>query len=276
MSIFIPRRTRRLAGFAALMAVWTGSALEAWDRFDGPATGDPEVVGSYSAGCIIGAEALPTDGGGWQVIQLGRNRFYGHPELIRFIGDLSHEVEARGLGLVTVGDIAQPRGGPMVQDHASHQVGLDVDIYLRLDLPRLPLEDRESVELHHVVDIEARRVNEHFGPAQAELLRLAASDPRVGRIFVNPPIKRAMCELEWEDRAFLGTLRPWFGHSRHMHVRLNCPQGSSDCVAQPPPPAGDGCGEELTSWLRDAELVPAPSSGSRRPPPLPPRCEALL
>ena len=34
-----------------------------------------------------------------------------------------------GLGF-SVGDMSQPRGGPMVTGHSSHQIGLDVDIWL--------------------------------------------------------------------------------------------------------------------------------------------------
>ena len=31
---------------------------------------------------------------------------------------------------ILVGDMSQPRGGPMLTGHASHQVGLDADIWL--------------------------------------------------------------------------------------------------------------------------------------------------
>ena len=35
-----------------------------------------------------------------------------------------------------VGDISQPRGGPMFTGHASHQIGLDADVWLT------PMPDR--------------------------------------------------------------------------------------------------------------------------------------
>ena len=114
--------------------------------------------------------------------------------------------------------------------------GLDVDIYFRLDLPPLPHAEREDLDLPSMVDREQRALDERFGEPQVELLRLAATDPDVARIFVNPRIKRAMCELPWQDRRFLRRLRPRFGHGDHMHVRLDCPASSADCIAQAEPP----------------------------------------
>jgi penicillin-insensitive murein endopeptidase len=46
-----------------------------------------------------------------------------------------------------------------------------------------------------------------------------------------------------------------------MHVRLACPPGSSECVAQEPPPEGDGCGAELQSWFDDRSWM---SAGTKR------------
>ena len=246
-----------------------------WDDVDGPAVGEPESIGRYAAGCMIGAARLPPDGTGYQAVRLERNRHYGHPELVRFIETLAQGAESAGLGLLPVGDMSQPRGGPMIEAHASHQVGLDVDIYFRLDLPRLPQEERgEELELPSLVNDEPLQLDAGFGDAQAEMLRLAASDPNVARIFVNPLIKQAMCERQWQDRSFLRRLRPWFGHGDHMHVRLGCPPGNADCVAQAEPPPGDGCGPELGSWLERGR-IPSRAPGVRRVPELPMRCEAL-
>jgi penicillin-insensitive murein DD-endopeptidase len=257
----------------ALLPLAIAQPLPAWDRFAAPAAGTPEAIGSYSAGCVIGAEALPADGEGFQTIQLSRNRYYGHPELIGFLTDLGRAAAEREIGTLLIGDMNQPRGGPMIRDHASHQAGLDADVYFRLDLPRLPPDERESLELPSMVDLAQGAVNDRFGEGQIELLRLAATDARVARIFIHPPIKQALCERDWDDRAFLRTLRPWYGHDRHMHVRLNCPADSPDCMPQPAPPPGDGCGAELASWMAD---LPLPiRRGAAREPILPARCEAL-
>jgi penicillin-insensitive murein endopeptidase len=261
---------------AASLALYLACSLaHAWDDVEDPLAGEPESIGSYAAGCLIGAARLPPDGSGYQAVRLERRRHFGHPDLVRFIEALAEQADSAGLGLLPIGDMSQPRGGPMSSDHASHQVGLDVDVFLRLDLPRLsPAERGENLELFSLVDYEARELNERFGDTQAELLRLAASAPDVERIFVSPLIKQAMCERPWQDRSFLRRLRPWYGHDDHMHVRLACRPDSPNCVPQAPPPPGDGCGSELASWL-ETGLIPSVDSASRRVPALPMRCDAL-
>jgi penicillin-insensitive murein endopeptidase len=262
----------------ATVCLWLGLACvlhgQAWGDVDGPAAGPPEAIGGYAAGCVAGAARLPPDGPGYQAIRTGRNRHYGHPELVRFVESLAQRAENARLGLLAVGDMSQPRGGPMIDAHASHQAGLDVDIYLRLDLPRLPQAEREDLELPSMVDEVRRALDESFGEPQMELLRLAATQPGVARIFVNPVIKQAMCDRPWPDRGFLRRLRPWFGHGDHLHVRLDCPASSADCVAQAEPPPGDGCGPELASWLARGPL-PSRPPGERAAPRLPMRCDAL-
>ncbi len=108
------------------------------------------------------------------------------------------------------------------------------------------------------------------------LIKLAAQDSEVTRIFVNPAIKKQLCRAAGPDRAWLTKVRPWFGHRAHMHVRLRCPADSRECQEQAPPPSGDGCGAELESWF----LPPGPGTGKppvkKAPPPLPPSCQTLL
>lgn len=259
---------------AVLFSLLDISHVYAWDDVDGPISGEPESIGRYAAGCLIGGTRLPADGRGYQAIRLARDRHYGHPELVRFVESLASHADEAELGLLPVGDMSQPRGGPMIEAHASHQVGLDVDIFFRLDLPALPHEEREDLELPSMVDQVQGQLDNRFGETHFELLRLAANDRNVARIFVSPFIKQAMCEQQWPDRSFLRKLRPWFGHEDHMHVRLACPLDSADCVEQAAPPAGDGCGAELTSWF-DRGRLPSRPPGERREPALPMRCDVL-
>ncbi|NIW24621.1 MAG: penicillin-insensitive murein endopeptidase [Gammaproteobacteria bacterium] len=263
-------------GLSAAWLTWSGVVLaQDWITVTDPVGGPGESVGRYAAGCLVGGERLAPDGTGYQAVRVARNRHYGHPELVRFIEDLARQTNAAELGLLPVGDMSQPRGGPMIQAHASHQVGLDVDIFFRLDLPTLTVAERgEDLELPSYVEGVPQRIDARFGGRHFELLRLAASDSRVARIFVHPAIKQALCEQNWQDRSFLRTVRPWYGHEDHMHVRLHCPSGSADCVGQAPPAAGDGCGAEVASWL-DRGPLPRRPPGVRREPELPPRCEAL-
>jgi penicillin-insensitive murein DD-endopeptidase len=210
------------------------------------------VFGGYTRGCIAGAEQLALDAPRWQVLHPSRNRAWGHPDLIRFVEGLADGVAADGFRGLLVGDLAQPRGGPLPSDHASHQVGLDADIWLTpMPVQKISAGALETFEPPSMVDFAHLRVNGLFGAAQAAMISRAAQAPEVERIFVSPPIKRALCERATGERSWLRKLRPWYGHSAHMHVRLACPAGSGDCKAQTPPPEGEGCGAELQSWFDD-------------------------
>src|ERR1700761_2549400 len=90
-----------------------------------------------------------------------------------------------------------------------------------------------------------------FGPKVARMIELAAEDARVERLFLNPLLKRALCERTTGDRRWLQKVRPWWGHDDHFHVRLACPADSPECVPQPPLPPGDGC-DALGWWLNPA------------------------
>lgn len=253
----------------------------AWSNFREPAPGPAAAIGSYANGCVAGAEPLPIDGLGYQVIRPSRNRYYGHPALIEYLEDFGARMAAAGLGVALIADMSQPRGGPMSYGHASHQIGLDADVWMRLDLPFLPLDGREDLEPVVMIDRDAFRADPTvFTDAQAEMVRLAADDPRVARIFIHPALKQALCRRDWADRSWLRTVRPWYGHDYHFHIRLHCPAGSETCVEQAPPPPGDGCGGEVASWFPDPDRPPEPPSTAppepRPPKTLPAACQALL
>src|SRR5262245_7639344 len=95
-----------------------------------PAPFAAEAIGTYSRGCLAGAVALPVNGRNWQVVRLSRNRNWGHPRLIAYLEQLARDARAIGWPGLLVGDMAQPRGGPMLTGHSSHQIGLDADIWL--------------------------------------------------------------------------------------------------------------------------------------------------
>lgn len=253
----------------------------AWSRVQSPAPGPARAIGGVAHGCLAGAAELPPDGPGYEAIRLSRHRNFGHPDLVAYLGRLGRRAQAAGLPMFYVGDMAQPRGGPLPFGHASHETGLDVDIWLTLQpRPYLPPEAREDVDLPSMLLANYREIDPaRFGPKQVALLKLAAADPAVERIFVNPVIKAALCRSERASsesaRAWLERIRPWFGHDEHFHVRLRCPAGSPGCEEQRPVPAGDGCGAELASWL--AHLPPRPpETAAPRNPTLPADCRAVL
>ncbi len=225
-----------------------------------PAPGPAEPHGGYAEGCVAGAVALPETGEHWQAVRLDRNRNWGHPATIAFITRLARDAAEAGWPRILVGDISQPRGGPMPSGHRSHQIGLDADIWLRVPGPE-PLSRAAREEMHSVSVVRPDRldVNDAWQPEHAALIRLAARDPAVARIFVNPAIKKALCRSAGPDAAdWLGKVRPWWGHDAHMHVRLACPEGAAACVDQDPPPPGDGCDESLAWWFTDEALNPTP------------------
>jgi penicillin-insensitive murein endopeptidase len=239
-----------------------------------PASGSGEAIGSAAAGCLRGAEALPLTGEGYQVLRPERNRAWGHPRTVAFVRALASASRAEGLPLLLIGDMAQPRGGPLPFGHASHQNGLDVDIWFRL-APH-PLGPDELARPKPLSMTEGNRIESaHWGREQARMLELAATSPGIDRIFVHPAIKRVLCRsLPPERRGWLAKLRPWWGHNEHFHVRLSCPAESGLCEPQAPVPEGDGCGAEIESWLAQPLAVPQ-EKPHRQVKPLPAACTDL-
>jgi len=216
-------------------------------------------IGWYAKGCLSGAKPISIDGPAWQVMRLSRNRNWGHPKLIAIVERLGNEAKSNKEwpGLL-IGDISQPRGGPMLTGHASHQVGLDADIWLT-PMPdrKLSREEREDISATSMLaDNEISVDRKVFGDGQVKLIKRAASYPEIERVLVHPAIKKALCEAAGTERAWLSKVRPYFGHYYHFHMRIGCPDGSTNCKAQPPVPGDDGCGAELKDWLK--RIAPKP------------------
>ena len=218
-------------------------AKELFARKTTPSQGPARSIGFYSHGCIAGAVALPVDGETWQVMRVSRNRNWGHPELIQFIEQLADKATRTGWHGLLIGDMSQPRGGPLLAGHTSHQVGLDVDIWLTpMPAHAFTRLEREDMMATMVVAANRKDVDPKvWTPAHTALIKAAASDQRVTRVFVNPAIKKALCREPGDDRAWLGKIQPWLGHDWHFHVRLGCQPDSPNCEPQPPRDAGDGC-----------------------------------
>ena len=227
-----------------------------------PAPGRAQAIGAYERGCLDGAVELPADGPNWQVMRPSRNRAWGHPVLIAFIERLSAKLPAAaGWPGFLIGDIAQPRGGPMLTGHGSHQIGLDADIWLTpMPNRRLTPAERDEMSATDVVAAGGLGVNPAvWNSSYLKMYRAVALEPDVARIFVNPAIKRELCREAGTDRGWLAKIRPWWGHDYHFHMRLACPPGEPQCRDQAPPPAGDGCGKELAWWFTPEALHPPPS-----------------
>jgi penicillin-insensitive murein DD-endopeptidase len=259
-------------------------ARELFARKPQPAPLAARSIGFYAHGCLAGAVALPINGPTWQVMRLSRNRNWGHPKLIAFLERLAEKAKKVGWNGLLVGDMSQPRGGPMLTGHSSHQIGLDADIWLT-PMPdrKLSAEEREFTSATMVVRDDRLDVDPKvWTHAHTELIRTAAQDPDVERIFVNAAIKKALCREAGTDRAWLDKVRPWWGHDYHFHVRIYCPADSPQCEPQPPPEAGEGCGHDLDYWFTEGVLHPAPPPEPGKPRPgitmaaLPAACRQVL
>ncbi len=243
-----------------------------------PSNQDSMPIGSYAKGCGAGLVELPETGPTWQAMRLSRNRNYGQPEMVQFLMDLSQTARDIGFGRgLYIGDISQPRGGPMTSGHASHQIGLDADIWMlpprRLDLSAA---EREEISSIPVRSADQRSVTENWTRTHRELLKQAALDPRVDRIFVAAAVKIEMCKTaRRSDKKWLQKIRPVAGHDTHFHVRLKCPRGARLCETQTPTVAdlskgGNGCDETLMWWVTDYLNPPKADPNKPKPEDQPP------
>jgi penicillin-insensitive murein endopeptidase len=250
----------------------------------------PRAIGFYSRGCLAGGEALAVDGPVWQAMRLSRNRNWGHPKLIRLIERLAADGQAQdGWPGLLVGDISQPRGGPMLTGHASHQVGLDADIWLT-PMPdrRLSEQEREEIAATSMLGPDGVLADaQKFTQAHARIILRAASYAETDRIFVHPGIKRAMCEMKDLDRTHFRKVQPLWGHHYHFHIRITCPPDDAGCTNQQPRPTDDGCGKEVDQWLALLRRPAPPIDPTKPAPPprpkprvtmeqLPPDCRLVL
>ncbi len=246
----------------------------------GPSLLQARAIGTYSRGCLAGAVALPVDGPAWQAMRLSRNRNWGHPKLVSLVEKLATgaQKEDSWPGLL-VGDMSQPRGGPMLTGHASHQLGLDADVWLT-PMPdrKLTNKEREDISATSMLDKTDLGVDPAvFSEKHVKLIKRAASYPEVERVLVHPAIKKALCQAAGSDRGWLGKVRPIQGHYYHFHIRIGCPAGSVGCVPQKATTGEDGCATEVDEWLERLARAKLPSPP--RPPgwkPAPPKHEIAI
>jgi murein endopeptidase len=167
------------------------------------------ALGTYSAGALAGGVRLPPAGRTfltWDpVLRRSPNRAWrrwGTDRIVRTVLSVARDFRAahpRAPRLL-VGDLSRPRGGDFGPQfgyigHASHQNGLDVDVYY-------PRGDRREVAPRDARDIDRERSQElvdRFLAAGAQVIFVGANTGLGG-----PP----------------GRVQPLAHHDNHLHVRL--------------------------------------------------------
>lgn len=256
------------------------SEAQKWAMITQPTTGIAQSIGNYNAGCIRGAVSVPVNGTGYQMMRLSRKRSFGHPDLKQFIEKLGQTAARQHLGTLLIGDLGQPRGGPTLSGHRSHQTGLDVDIWFLLSKQAtnriLAFNERETWAAPSVLAAHSDAIDyTQWSLANEKVLEAAARMPEVDRIFVNPSVKRELC-IRSSSRDWLRKIRPWWKHDDHFHVRLKCPQDSRYCQGQETLPQGDGCDASLTWWFSEEAKHPKVPQAAPKPPLLPVLCDSVL
>jgi penicillin-insensitive murein endopeptidase len=266
-------------GFSECLAT---SPAQQWSAVTQPTqnTGNAQSIGTYTAGCISGAVAVPLNGTGYQLMRLSRKRFYGHPNLKQFIEQLGQVAARQQLGSLLIGDLGQARGGPTLSGHRSHQTGLDVDIWFLLSKQaasrNLAYNERETWGASSVLAGYSDAMDySHWSLANEKVLEAASRMPEVDRIFVNPSVKRELCN-RGTAHDWLRKIRPWWKHDDHFHVRLKCPANNPYCQGQDPLPPGDGCDAGLNWWFTEEARHPAPPKTPPKPLALPALCNSVL
>jgi murein endopeptidase len=179
-----------------------------------PARTQPQVrwrdsvsVGRPDQGTLMRGVRFPTEGATfftWDPI-LHRSpdrpwRRYGNDRLVRTVLDVlrgysrAHPYAAR----VGIGDFSLPHGGPFGPKHASHQNGLDVDVYY----PRVDRRERPPVRPGQIDHRLAQSLVNRFVAAGAI------------RIFVGPNTHLTGPR---------GVVRFLVLHDNHLHVRIAAP-----------------------------------------------------
>ena len=258
------------------------SMAQQWAMISQPTqtVGHAQSIGTYTAGCISGAVSVPENGTGYQMMRLSRKRSYGHPDLKQFITRLGQTATTQHLGTLLIGDLGQPRGGPTLSGHRSHQTGLDVDIWFLLSKQAasrtLAAGERETWSAPSVLVAQSDAIDyTQWSTANEKILAAAAHMPEVDRIFVNPSVKRELCS-RYAAQDWLRKIRPWWKHDDHFHVRLKCPLNNPYCQGQEPLPQGDGCDAGLDWWFTEEAKNPAPPKTPPKPLELPALCDSVL
>jgi len=192
----------------------TLTALVALALAHGPPTADPVVhwrhstsLGRPDHGSLVNGVQLPAEGitfFTWDPVLLRSpdrgSRRWGNDRLVRMVQEVVGEywLENPDAPRVCIGDLSHRHGGDFQPTHASHQNGLDVDVYY----PRLDMRERPPIRPAQIDRPLAQDLVNRFIAAGAT------------RIFVGPNT-----HLKGPRRI----VQVLVLHDNHMHVRIAGP-----------------------------------------------------
>lgn len=250
-----------------------------WHEKEHPTNNQPQTYGSYTAGCINGAIKLAEKGTGYKNTSALNERNYAHESLINAITKLSESTHAKYGANLLIGDLSHARGGPAsikTSAHRSHQNGLDADIWYKTVPDDFVVNS--AITAQSVLTRSGRSISrKHWKTINSDIIRSAARYQNVERILVNPAIKKQLCK-EYKNAKWLRKVRPWWGHSKHFHLRMSCPKSNKHCKKQDPTPNKSGCGAELDWWFSEeaANMGKEKSATKRKSPKLPQQCQSVF
>ena len=161
------------------------------------------AVGLPNSGRLVDGVRLPIEGPDWVTwdpvrdhVPNRRGRLWATDDLVRVVVDVLREyrVAHPNAPRVLVGDLSRKAGGPLDQ-HVSHENGLDVDIYY----PRLDHRLRPARTVQQIDRRLAQHLVDAFVARGAELVLVG---PDTG---LKGPRQKVM---------------PYTGHNDHLHARL--------------------------------------------------------
>ncbi len=132
-------------------------AKELFGRKAEPAPLAARALGWYAEGCLAGAIGAADQRQTWQVMRLSRNRNWGHPNLVAMPRAACRDRERRSAGTDCWSATCRSRAADRCcTGHASHQVGLDADIWLT-PMPERELTRKEREEMSATMMVAADR-----------------------------------------------------------------------------------------------------------------------
>ena len=166
-----------------------------------------KALGAPGAGRLVRAVRLPAEGGQfftWDpVLHVSPNRVWrrwGTDDLVRVVLRVTRRYSHRhpAAPRLGVGDLSLRRGGYFGPKHATHQNGLDSDVYY----PRVDRRERPPKRVGQIDHALAQDLVDLFVAAGADVIYVG---PNTG--LTGPP----------------GVVQVLWNHDNHLHVRISKP-----------------------------------------------------